>query len=461
MRSLKAQLSLSFIAVVLITVSLFSLFSFRLIDRQFSAYMENQQRSKTGSIVDNLGLQYDAATGEWNIDSVYALGMLSLSDGYIIKVYDAAGEILWDAENHEMEQCEHLMASITRRMEEHGASGDFIVRDFLLTRDGKKIGSVGISYFGPYFLSENDFGFINSLYYLLIIVCVTSLLLSFGAGVMLARRISRPVAKTADIATQIAAGNYDIRFESETKTTELYNLVSSINHLADALDAQKKLQRQLTADVAHELRTPLATLGTHLEAMIEGVWEATPERLVSCHEEIQRLGKMVVDLERLERAESDNLQLDKAPADLFALAHSVCDNFAGELTNKNLRLDIEGEHVNVMIDKDRIRGVISNLMSNAVKYTPEGGRIKISVENAENAGNLVVEDNGEGIEASKLPFIFERFYRADTSRSRGTGGTGIGLAIVKSVVSAHGGSVDVQSKPDEGSRFTVTLPKAL
>lgn len=458
--SLRAQLSLSFTIVVLITVSLFCLFSFRSIDRQFAAYMESQQSSKTASIVDNLGLQYDAAADEWDLDSVYALGMLSLSDGYIIKVYGAGGESVWDAENHEMEQCEHLMTSIALRMEEHGAPGDFVAHDFPIMQDGRRIGSVAISYFGPYFLNENDFGFISSLYYLLALIGAGSLLLAFAAGFVLARRISRPVARTADIAKQIAAGNYDIRFEGETKTKELHNLVSSINHLADALDAQKKLKRQLTADVAHELRTPLATLGTHLEAMIEGVWEPTPERLSSCHEEILRLGKMVADLERLEQAESGNLQLEKVPVDLLVLAHSVCGNFAGELANKKLRLDIVGRSVNVMADRDRIRGVIGNLMSNAVKYTPEGGRIQISVEDAGDMGVLVVEDNGEGIDSSKLPFIFERFYRADASRSRGTGGTGIGLAIVKSAVDAHGGTVDVQSEPGKGSRFAVSLPKA-
>ncbi|MDR0425048.1 MAG: cell wall metabolism sensor histidine kinase WalK, partial [Clostridiales Family XIII bacterium] len=135
-------------------------------------------------------------------------------------------------------------------------------------------------------------------------------------------------------------------------------------------------------------------------------------------------------------------------------------NFAGELANKKLRLDIVGRSVNVMADRDRIRGVIGNLMSNSVKYTPEGGRIQISVEDAGDMGVLVVEDNGEGIDSSKLPFIFERFYRADASRSRGTGGTGIGLAIVKSAVDAHGGTVDVQSEPGKGSRFAVSLPKA-
>jgi signal transduction histidine kinase len=211
------------------------------------------------------------------------------------------------------------------------------------------------------------------------------------------------------------------------------------------------------------------------------VWEPTPERLNSCHEEILRLGKMVSDLERLERAEADNLQLDKTETDLLALSRTVTDNFAGALSKKNLHLDIEGAASVVPIDKDRITGVIGNLISNAVKYTPDGGDIRITVEDTGEAGILSIEDTGIGISGDDLPYIFERFYRADKSRTRsvagtasnvnapsaadtageagGTGGAGIGLAIVKSVVTAHGGEVTVQSEPGKGSRFTIRLPK--
>jgi signal transduction histidine kinase len=295
-------------------------------------------------------------------------------------------------------------------------------------------------------------------------VAAFSVIFSVAMSFILARRISLPIVKTVAVTEQIAAGNYDIRFESTTKTTELCDLVEAVNHLADTLSQQEALRKRLTADVAHELRTPLTTLGTHLEAMTEGVWEPTPERLTGCHEEILRLGKMVSDLERLERVEADNLQLDKTETDLLALARSITDNFAGELSKKNLQLDMKGEAAVVPIDKDRITGVIGNLVSNAVKYTPEGGRIAVTVENAPDAGILSVEDTGIGISENDLPHIFERFYRADKSRTRSsgcgsTGGAGIGLAIAKSVTTAHGGEITVQSDPGRGSRFVIRLPK--
>ncbi|HEY5522706.1 MAG TPA: ATP-binding protein [Desulfuromonadaceae bacterium] len=460
MRSLRTQISLAFVLIVLVTVSLISVASNVLIKRRFEAYVLAQQDARTANIVDNLSLQYDGLTNTWSHDSVYTLGMYSLYDGYIIKVYDKNGASVWDAVNHDMGRCQQVMDDIAIRMKEYGSVGGFVSQDYALTQDGQKVGTVSISFFGPYFLSESDVVFLNALNLLLMVIGIVSLLLSFVTGGLLARRIARPITKTADIAKQIAAGNYDIQFEGQTRTRELHTLVSALNYLADALAKQQKLRKRLTADVAHELRTPLTTIGAHLEAMIEGVWAPTPQRLQSCHDEILRLGKMVVDLERLERAESDDPRLDKAPVDMFALTRSICANFEGEFANKNLQLAIEGGASVISVDKDSMSRVITNLVSNAVKYTPNGGHIRIAVQDSAQDSVFIIEDDGSGIPEGELPFIFERFYRADKSRNRDTGGAGIGLAIVKSIVTAHGGIVTAENRPEQGSRFTVTLPKA-
>jgi signal transduction histidine kinase len=459
MRTLRTQFSLAIVFVVLVTVCLISFLSNVLINKRFETYMIAQQQEKTKNIAQNLSLHYRATTNVWDTDSIHALGMYSLNDGYVIKVFDKEGLGVWDAENHDMSLCHQIMGEISERMSAHGTSGEFVTHEYALTQSGQAIGSVSIRYFGPYFLSESDFSFLDSLNVVLVLIGIFSLFFSLAAGWFLARRIARPITKTADIAKQIADGQYNIQFEGETKTKELSNLVSAINHLATALGKQENLRRQLTADVAHELRTPLTTLGSHLEAMMEGVWEPTPERLTSCHEEILRLGKMVSDLERLERAESENLNLMKAPVDLLALARSVCGHFEGELGRKHLQLTIEGASSVASIDKDRVSGVITNLMSNAVKYTPEGGHIYVSVEDTSHASALIVEDDGVGVPKDELPLIFERFYRADKSRNRNTGGAGIGLAIVKSIVTAHEGTVEAQNRPEGGLRFVVKLPK--
>lgn len=459
MRKLRTQLSLAFVLIVLITVSIISFLSNVLIGRQFQAYILAGQEAKIQSIVENLSIQYNGVTKNWNVDSVHTLGMYSLYDGYIIKVRDINGASVWDAENHDMATCQSVMKEITNRMKEHGATGNFVSHEFSITQNSKDVGSVSIEYFGPYFLSEGDFMFLDSLNLLLMIVGIFSLLFSFIMAFVLAKRISHPIAKTSEIAKQIASGNYDIEFEGQTKTKELDNLVTSINYLANVLAKQEKLRKQLTADVAHELRTPLTTLGSHLEAMIEKVWEPTTERLKSCHEEILRLGKIVMDLENLERVESDNLKLNKTSIDLLGLTHSVCVTFDGELSNKNLKLEIDGTVSIVSIDKDRFSGVITNLLSNAVKYTPDGGKIRILVKDFADKCIFVIEDNGMGIPEAELPFIFERFYRADKSRNRKTGGAGIGLAIVKSVVTAHGGSITAHNRTQGGCIIVIKLPK--
>ncbi|GHV42706.1 sensor histidine kinase [Clostridia bacterium] len=460
MHSLRTQLSLAIVFVVLVAVALISLLSNALIVRQFESYIANQQKMRAAIIADNLTQYYDGLTNLWDLNAIHALSMYSLNDGYILKISDNKNETVWDTENHDMGLCMQTMTDIMTRMEVHGESGEFSSVDYDLTQNGQKIGVASVKYYGPFFLSESEFSFMGALNVILAIIGILSLMFAFVAGWFLARRLVRPIRKTAEIAAAIAEGRYDVQFESKTSTRELNHLISSINNLASALSKQERLRKQLTSDVAHELRTPLTTLGTHIECMVERIWEPTTERLKSCHEEILRISKLVTDLERLERVESDNLKLEKSQVDLLLLSKTVCDNFAGQLAGNNQWLKIEGESSIVSIDKNRISGVLMNLLSNAVKYTPNGSEINVFIHDTPHAALLIIEDTGSGIPEAELPFIFERFYRADKSRNRNTGGAGIGLAIVKSVVTAHGGTIAAENRKDGGARFTVTLPKS-
>ncbi|MDX9872113.1 MAG: ATP-binding protein [Clostridia bacterium] len=459
MRRLRSRLTLSFTLLILFTVTLISLFSNVLINKQFEQYMAQQQKIKAQSIADSLSLVYHPALSDWDVDAIHTLGMYALNEGYVLEVFDANGRLIWDARNHDMTLCLEIMQDISARMHRHGMTGEFTAREYVIEQNGQPIGTALISFFGPVFFSEEDMFFLGTLNTVLAVIGLVSLLMAVLVAGIWARRLSRPIARTADIATQIASGNYNIQFDEKPQTQELHVLATAINHLAASLARQENFRRRLTADVAHELRTPLATLRSHLEAMMLGVWAPTPERLKSVHEEILRLNTLVADLEHIERVESENLTLNKAPADLLELLRLVCGNFDGELQKKNLRFSIEGSRSVVNIDRDRISGVIANLMSNAIKYTPENGAIRVYVQDSDNAGIFIIEDNGAGIPEEELPHIFERFYRADKSRNRNTGGAGLGLAIVKSIVAAHQGSVSVKSEPNRGSSFIVTLPK--
>ncbi|MDD3174150.1 MAG: ATP-binding protein [Herbinix sp.] len=461
MKSLKSRLSLTILVIVLLTVGIISIFSNYFINKQFTDYLSKQQELKTQVITSSISNMYSTFTDTWNMDYIHAVGMNSLYEGYIIKVYDKDNQIIWDAQSHNMTLCNQIMDDISNRMQIQypQMNGEFTAVNYPLTLEGETIGSVSISYFGPFFLNENDFEFLHSLNTILVSVGLVSLIVSAIVGQILAKRISQPILKTVEVTKQIADGNYEVRLEEDTNTIELNMLVDSINHLAVSLETLEQLRKQLTEDVAHELRTPISILGSYLEAMTDGVWEPTEERLGSCYDEVMRMGKLVGDLEKLAKIESQNLKLDRQWIDLYEIVDKIVHNFQGEIANKQLQVSIDGPHTSLMADQNRLSQVVVNLISNAVKYSKEGSSISVILFETEDTAGFHVQDHGIGISEEELPYIFERFYRADKSRNRATGGSGIGLTIVKAIVEAHGGRVSVESNRDEGSKFTVILPK--
>lgn len=461
LRRLRTQISLTITVLILLSITLITILSDVLIQREFKRYIQNGQKIQAEEIADNLGTHYNTVTGGWDAGFVHGVGMYSLYDGFVLKISDKDGNMIWDAENHNMSLCAKIMEKITATMDKRcpGACGKFQSTDHELLKDGEIVGMVAISYYGPYFLSENDFRFLDTMNFVMALVGVLSLIGALTCGFILARRISRPIIKTAHVATQIAKGNYGVRFEGETKARELQEMALAVNHMVTSLERQENLRKQLTSDVAHELRTPLTAVSSHLEAMIEGVWEPTSDRLLSCYEEIGRIAGLVSDLEQLAKVESDNLKLIKTPVQLLEVVKQVSSSFEGQSEKKGIHVTVQGQPLQVLADRDRLHQVVVNLLSNAIKYTGEGGHIKVSIKEQNDEGLIVVEDDGIGIPEGELELIFERFYRTDKSRNRKTGGAGIGLAIVKSIVIAHGGRMEVTSKDGEGSCFTVVLPK--
>lgn len=458
---IRTQLTMTITLIVLTMVALISILANIFINIEFEKHAEEQQKTYIQNLVNNLPRQYNSLTQQWDTGYIHGLGMSAMYDGYIIKLYDQDGGTVWDAENHDMALCKEIMDEINDRMEKkhYKLKSGFVSSEFDLKQNGQVIGKVSITFYGPFFYSEGDLRLLSALNLILFIIGTLSLISSFVAGFFLAKRISRPIIKTAHIAARIADGNYDIRFEGKTKAKELDELVNAVNNMAGSLDRQERIRKQLTTDVAHELRTPLTVVSSHLEAMIDGIWEPTHERLRSCYEEIGRLSGLISDMESLAQVESDNLKLSKSPVDLLELTRTVRDYFEIESARKNISVEIKGNPSIVIADRDRLNQVIINLLSNAIKYTPENGYVLISVYDTAENGIITVEDTGIGIPEDELPLIFERFYRTDKSRNRKTGGAGIGLTISKAIVNAHGGKIEVTSSVQKGSCFTITLPK--
>lgn len=461
-QSLRTKLTSSILIIVLIAISGISFLSNYFINRQFTEYMTKQQELKIQIMQSSIGQQYVPEANAWDMDYIQAIGTLSLYEGYIVKIYDKDKNILWDAHAHDMELCHRIMDDISVRMQIRypNIATEFTTSDYTLMQNNEIVGSVSIGYFGPFFVNENESNFLTAIQTISLSIGSIALILSLIVGSMMARRISKPILKTVAAAKQIADGSYDVRLDEVSDTKELDMLVNSINDLAISLEKMEKLRRQLTQDVAHELRTPIAILQSYIEAMAEGIWDATPERLESCHEEIIRISKLVGDLENLAKLEVDNLKLDKKQIDLCQMIQKTIAGMQGELQSRHLEIEVLGTHAVLQADDNRLRQVIVNLLSNAIKYSQKDCRITFEVFEDENNAGFTISDNGMGISEEELPFIFERFYRADKSRNRATGGSGIGLTIVKSIVHAHDGQIFVESVLGEGTKFTVILPKA-
>lgn len=450
-------MSLGFALIIFLTIACISVVSNILITNQFNRYLEQEQAEYAEELARGLAPQYDRESG-WNVDYIHGMGMYALNDGYILKVFDSEGEVVWDAENHDMESCHQAMKEIEERLRKiAGGKVRRVFQTYPIVEEDDEIGRVEIVYYTPSYLDDHAFKFVDSLNIILVITGTVSICAAVCVGVLFAKRISRPIGKVTTVADEISRGNYFVRAENQTGTVELEELRGAINHMAERIEQQETLRKRLTSDVAHELRTPLTNLSAQLEMIAEGVFEPTEERLRSIYEEVNCLSALVSELEKLQQIESNALQ--KRRFDLFKTVQDTVIGFQAEMDARGLTCTVSGEPAVLFADENKVRQVVTNLLSNAVKYSRGGGTIACTVRNDEENVIFSVADNGIGISKEEQKLIFERFYRTDKSRSRATGGVGIGLTIVSAIVTAHGGSIEVESEEGKGSVFTVSLPK--
>ena len=261
---------------------------------------------------------------------------------------------------------------------------------------------------------------------------------------------------TKEDAKLIEQGKYNNINEVETNTSELHELSVSVKELAERLNYQETLKRRMTTDIAHELRTPLAAIQSHIEAFMDGVWEPTDERLSVIHGEVIRLTKLISELSNLSNVEDDEINLKLSTVDISATLNDIIDSYEPMFLDKNIIVNKSIQNgVNMMGDVDYLKRIFINILSNAIKYTNENGTISISLEHIKDKIRISVKDTGIGIPKEDLKYIFERFYRSDLSRNRKTGGTGIGLTITKALVEAHEGTIKINSEVGKGTNVIV------
>jgi two-component system sensor histidine kinase BaeS len=293
-----------------------------------------------------------------------------------------------------------------------------------------------------------------------------ALLAALGASVAvsayLARRLSRSLRPLSQAAAQVANGQYDVRVQQPGLGVEFEELAAAFNHMAGRLDRVEETRRRLLSDLAHELRTPVATLGAYLEAVEDGVASLDPQTVAVMQAQTGRLARLAQDVGAVSQAEEHQVLLHLQPLTPAAVVSSACAAAAERYAAKGVRLgsDVADDLPPISMDADRIAQVLGNLLDNALRYTPAGGAVQVSADREHGQVRLRVTDTGQGITPEHLPHVFERFYRADAARDRAHGGSGIGLAIVKALVQAHGGRVTVNSHgPGTGATFEVTMPE--
>lgn len=307
--------------------------------------------------------------------------------------------------------------------------------------------------------SHLERAFASALLVSISLALLASVLAALAVSWYFSRRVQRSIDTVAQAASQIATGNYGARVADPGLGEEFTTLALSYNRLAEKLEATEKTRRSMLADLAHEMRTPLATIDAHLEAVEDGIRPLDNKTLGVVRDSTGRLRRLAEDIASLSRAE-EGLHVNPAPVDAGTLAATAAEAARDRFAASGVRLETDTQDAGrVLVDAERMGQALGNLLDNALRHTSAGGTVTLTCHRVEDWVEYRVADTGEGVAAEHLPHLFDRFYRADTSRDRRQGGAGIGLAIAKALVEAHDGGISVASAGvGHGTTFTVRLP---
>ena len=442
-RSLRFRLLLTLMLVALVGLGVAALLASRGTTSEFQSYVQHGVTIRHQRFEAMLA-GYFARTGSWA--GVQPLvGQMAQITGERIVLADGEGQVLADSDGEMVGQ------RVGRTWSEPSVT---------IVRGSTPLGAI---YINPTDRARSavDQTYLDSVNTTLLWAGLAGGLAAILLTLLLSRRILAPVEALTSAVRQMTKGDLSQKVEVRSRD-EIGELAEAFNTMADGLARLEQLRRNMVADVAHELRTPLSNVRGYLEALRDGVMEPTPATLDLLHAEALLLSHLVDDLQDLALAEAGQLSLNRQVVDLGQLAARAIEAVQPQTQAKGitLRLDVLEDLPPVRIDPQRIGQVLGNLLGNALTHTPSGGEITVTATTKGPVVEVSVSDTGEGIPLEHLPRVFERFYRVDKSRSRAVGGTGLGLAIAKQLVEAHGGQISVESEVGQGTRFTFTLPVA-
>lgn len=463
-RTLNKKLGFGFLFAIVVSIFIVNVVSKIMIDKEFNQYLSEEHKSKVNKII-KLVEELELKEGEDKSIEEDEIIRYAVLENYYIEVRDTENNlVLTSGKDHLIHN--NMMNSMMGNMmgsmmdgKHNMQVGDYIEEEYNLSVNNKYSGMVIIGYYGNWNVSEEAIDFKETLNKSLLISGIVALVLGLLISIIISRGLTIPLIKISKTAEEMRKGNLGTRVDIKTNTIEIDNLSKSINYLAETLQKQEMLRKRLSSDMAHEIRTPLTTVKTYIEAIMDGIWEPTNEKLKSCHEEIERITKLTEGIQNLSKIEEENITLNKTKINVSVEIEKILNTFEATYRSKNIKtiIDIDSNII-ANLDGDKFKQIMYNILSNSYKYSKVDGEVSISLKKDKGLIKIKVEDSGIGISKEDLPYIFERFYRGDLSRARETGGSGIGLTITKALVEAHGGNIEVESIREKGSLFKVTLP---
>ncbi len=457
MNRLWVKLTAAFLVIALAAIGVVALLTLRTTDNQFRQYVVASGMGSQDAIAESL-TDYYARNGSWvGVDSLLAglgPGSMGMGMGRGRSGTGMTGPTLAVADPEG-----RVVASRTGELMGEVLPGEVLSQGIALTQNGQRIGTLLNVRPSDVVLDAQAETFLRQVQSSLLWAALGAAALSLVLGVLLSRLLTAPLVRLTHAAQAVAAGDLTQRVDIRSRD-ETGELGSAFNEMAASLSEAETMRRNLIADISHELRTPLSVVQGNLQALLDGVYPLEMAQVASLYDETRLLTRLVDDLHDLALADAGQLRLEHFPVDVNGLAAAAIAQFTPLAETSGVRLELSTDEgaPPVLGDADRLAQVLRNLLSNALRHTPAGGRVSLRVTHAERQIRMQVADTGSGISPEDLPHVFDRFYRGDRSRSRRGGGAGLGLAIARQLIAGHGGNLTVTSQPGEGAAFTITLP---
>ncbi|WP_238917571.1 HAMP domain-containing sensor histidine kinase [Clostridium sp. YIM B02555] len=453
-QSIRGRLSFILIFCSVVSVLLSVLIINTTITNTFNKYMEDIQTKRNARLVEYFQQVYKN-DGSWSLTSGEEMMHEAYMSNYCLSLLDENRKVVWEMNHEDIQNKNHM--TVNGKEE----TGVYTSNTFDINVNDKTVGYIIVGQYSPVLLSQEDISFKGQINKGIVFSGILTLIIVGVISLILSKQFSEPIKAVSKTSVSLSKGNYNSRSNVKSNIEEIRNLTESINSLGEKLDNQDLLRKRLVSDISHEIRTPLNVLQNNLEAMIDGIIPITTDKLNNLNDEVIRFGKLLNNLNSLKQIESDEITLKLGLVNINELLSSVIEDFSIAAAEKKVKLFInkdEDRDFIVLGDSDKLKQVFINLISNGIKFNKVDGSVWINISSDADFVIIEIKDNGIGIKKEDLPYVFERMYRGDKSRHK-IEGSGIGLTLVKKILSLHSATIDVESRENKGTTFTVCLSK--